>query len=202
MQEPMREEIVRGIDEIDLARAREYALLSNLLLRSPDSELLAQVSHLGGDGSPLGLAHTALAQAAARADAQRVAREYFRLFVGVGRGELLPYASYYLTGFLHGRPLANIRRALEEIRVERVDGETEPEDHAGILLEIMSGLAGGTISAPAGTERALFDEHLAPWIERFFTELEHAESANFYAHVGRLGLTFVRLETQAFLLPQ
>jgi TorA maturation chaperone TorD len=198
----MREEIVRGIDEIDLARAREYALLSNLLLRSPDSELLAQVSHLGGDGSPLGLAHTALAQAAARADAQRVAREYFRLFVGVGRGELLPYASYYLTGFLHGRPLANIRRALEEIRVERVDGETEPEDHAGILLEIMSGLAGGTISAPAGTERELFDEHLAPWIERFFTELEHAESANFYAHVGRLGLTFVRLETQAFLLPQ
>jgi TorA maturation chaperone TorD len=198
----MREEIVQGIDEIDLARAGEYALLSNLLLRSPDSELLAQVSHLGGDGSPLGLAHTALAQAAARADAQRVAREYFRLFVGVGRGELLPYASYYLTGFLHGRPLANIRRALEEIRVERVDGETEPEDHAGILLEIMSGLAGGTISAPAGTERELFDEHLAPWIERFFTELEHAESANFYAHVGRLGLTFVRLETQAFLLPQ
>jgi TorA maturation chaperone TorD len=198
----MREEIVQGIDEIDLARAGEYALLSNLLLRSPDSQLLAQVSHLGGDGSPLGLAHTALAQAAARADAQSVAREYFKLFVGVGRGELLPYASYYLTGFLHGRPLANIRRALEEIRVERVDRQTEPEDHAGILLEIMSGLAGGTISAPTGTERELFGEHLAPWIERFFAELEHAESADFYAHVGRLGLTFVSLEAQAFLLPR
>jgi TorA maturation chaperone TorD len=202
MQNPMLEEAVRGNDEVDLARAREYSLLSHLLLRSPDSQMLAQLSHLDGDGSPLGLAHTALAQAAAHTDAQSAAREHFTLFSGVGRGELLPYASYYLTGFLHGRPLASIRQALQQIGVERVEGQAEPEDHAAILLEIMSGLAGGTITAPVGTDREMFDHHLAPWIGRFFSDLERAASADFYSRVGLLGLTFVRLETQAFLLPQ
>jgi len=202
MQESTLEETVRDIDEVDLARAREYSLLSKLLLRSPDSQMLAQLSHLEGDGTPLGLAHTALAQAAAHTDAQSTAWEHFTLFAGVGRGELLPYASYYLTGFLHGRPLASIRQALQQIGVERVDGQMEPEDHAAILLEIMSGLASGTITAPPGIEREIFDHHLAPWIGRFFADLEHAASADFYARVGGLGLTFIKLETQAFLLPQ
>lgn len=75
------------VDEVDLARAREYSLLSRLLLRSPDAELIARLAGLQGDASPLGLAHTALGEAAARAGAEGVAREYFNLFVGVGRGD-------------------------------------------------------------------------------------------------------------------
>jgi len=191
-----------SIDEVDLARAREYSLLSTLLLRSPDAEMLGQLAHLRGDASPLGLAHAALAAAAAQTDVKKAAREHFTLFVGLGRGELLPYASYYLTGFLHGRPLASVRRVLERIGVERVDGQTEPEDHAAILLEIMAGLAGGAIAAPAGIDREIFDHHLASWIGRFFADLEHAASADFYARVGMIGRIFIGLETQAFLLPQ
>jgi TorA maturation chaperone TorD len=191
-----------SIDEVDLARAREYSLLSTLLLRSPDAEMLGQLAHLRGDASPLGLAHAALAAAAAQTDAKRAAREHFTLFVGLGRGELLPYASYYLTGFLHGRPLASLRRVLERIGVQRVDGQTEPEDHAAILLEIMAGLAGGAIAAPAGIDREIFDHHLASWIGRFFADLEHAASADFYARVGMVGRIFIGLEAQAFLLPQ
>src|ERR1700733_4300296 len=202
MQDPTLGYAVGAIDEVDLARAQEYSLLSTLLARSPDAQMLGRLARLRGDTSPLGLAHAALGEAAARTDAESAAREHFTLFAGLGRGELLPYASYYLTGFLQGRPLASLRQVLERIGVERVHGQTEPEDHAAILLEVMAGLAGGAIPAPAGTDREIFDHHLAPWIGRFFADLEHAATANFYARVGMLGTTFVGLETQAFLLPQ
>jgi TorA maturation chaperone TorD len=188
-------------DEIDVARAQEYSLLSSLLAHSPDAGMLSRLAELRGDQSPLGLAHTALANAAARTDADTAAREHFTLFVGLGRGELLPYASYYLTGFLHGRPLSKLRQALQRIGIERMSGQTEPEDHAAILLEIMAGLASGELPAPAGTDREIFDDHLAPWITRFFSDLEKSASADFYAVVGTLGRTFVEIETQGFLRP-
>ena len=77
------------IDDIDTARAQEYALLSVLLARAPDAALLSRLAELRGDASPLGLAHAALAEAASRASLERVEREYFDLFIGLGRGELL-----------------------------------------------------------------------------------------------------------------
>jgi TorA maturation chaperone TorD len=187
-------------DETDFARAREYALLSALLRGSPDAKLLARVAYLRGDGSQLGMAHAALAAAAARASVESVEREYFELFIGLGRGELLPYASYYLTGFLHERPLARLRRVLAGIGIERAQGEVEPEDHAAILCEIMAGLAGGRFAAPAGTDRLLFEKHIAPWMGRFFADLEQAKAAVFYRQVGALGRTFVQIEIGAFAL--
>jgi TorA maturation chaperone TorD len=189
-------------DEVDVARAQEYSLLSNLLAHSPDAQMLSRLAELRGDESPLGLAHTALANAATRTNAEMAAREHFTLFVGLGRGELLPYASYYLTGFLHGRPLAKLRQALERIGIERMNGQTEPEDHAAILLEIMAGLASGELPAPTGTDREIFDDHLAPWITRFFSDLEKSASADFYAAVGALGRTFTQIEAQSLLMPQ
>src|SRR5262247_162905 len=140
------------VDEVDAARAEEYALLSVLLARAPDAELLARLGTLRGDASPLGLAHAALAEAADRTTAERVEREYFDLFIGLGRGELLPYASYYLTGFLHERPLARLRADLGKLGIERVAGQAEPEDHAAILCEIMAGLASRRF--PSRTVRA------------------------------------------------
>src|SRR6266481_48278 len=78
------------VDEIDRARAQEYALLATLLARSPDSRLMSRLALLRGDASPIGVAHTALGEAAARADEQSVKREYFDLFTGLGGGLLLP----------------------------------------------------------------------------------------------------------------
>ena len=190
------------IDEIDLARANEYALLSTLLARAPDAPLLKRLSRLRGDASPLGMAHVMLADAAAIMDAPQVEREFFDLFIGLGRGELLPYGSYYLTGFLHERPLARLREDLRGLGIERVEGQAEPEDHAAILCEIMSGLAGGRLAAPAGSDRQIFERHLAPWIGRFFSDLERAEAARFYRHVGALGRAFIEIETEAFALPE
>jgi TorA maturation chaperone TorD len=191
----------RVVDELDCARALEYALLATLLLRSPDAQMIGRLALLRGDASPLGATHTALAEAAARRSAEGVKREYFDLFDGLGRDGLLPYASYYLTGSLYGRPLARLRETLRRLGIERAEGHSEPEDHAAILCEIMAGLAGGHIAAPAEAERAIFEMHLAPWIGRFFADLERAESADFYARVGAIGRTFIDIETQAFALP-
>lgn len=194
-------QMTADVDEVDAARAQEYALLAALLARAPDSELLKRLSGLSGDASPLGVAHIALAQAAGESSAERIEREYFDLFIGLGRGELMPYGSYYLTGFLHERPLARLREDLIELGIERVEGNYEPEDHAATLCEIMAALAGGRFPAAAGTEQKIFEKHLAPWIGRFFADLERAEAANFYRRVGTVGRLFMEIETEAFALP-
>jgi TorA maturation chaperone TorD len=189
------------VDEVDLARAREYALLATLLARAPDQATLERVSELRGDATPLGLAHMALADAAAKADPAKIEREFFNLFIGMGRGELLPYGSYYLSGFLQERPLARLRDDLAAIGIVRSEGIVEPEDHAAILFEIMAGIIGGAFSAPKGSDQQIFEKHLAPWIGRLFSDLEHADSADFYRHVGALGRVFFEIETEAFALP-
>lgn len=193
-------EAVRSVDEVDMARAQEYALLATLLARSPDAQLMARLARLRGDASPLGVVHAALGEAAAGADVERVGREYSDLFIGLGRGELMPYGSYYLTGFVYERPLARLRKDLERLGIEQTEGQSEPEDHVATLCEIMAGLTGGSIDAPAETGRQFFDKHMAPWIGRFFADLERSETADFYARVGALGRTFVEIETEAFAL--
>ena len=194
------------IDDVDAARAQEYALLATLLARAPDRDLLAGLARLKGDASPLGIAHAKLAQAAGAADAERLEREYFNLFVGVGRGEVLPYGSYYLTGFLHERPLARLRSDLAELGIARAEDQCEPEDHIAILCEVMAGLVGGGFAANAGgdrrdAEKQFFDRHVAPWARRFFTDLERAKVADFYRAVAAVGATFIDIETEAFALP-
>src|SRR5438067_1330166 len=192
---------VRRVDEIDRARSREYALLATLLSRSPDARMLGRLALLRGDASPLGMAHAALAEVAAKANAEAVQAEYFDLFDGLGRSRFLPYASFYLTGSLYGRPLARLRQMLHRLGIEPAEHLSEPEDHAAIVCELMASLAGGQIAAPAAAEREIFETHLAPWIGRFFADLERADSASFYACVGALGRTFVEIETKGFTLP-
>ena len=195
------QESLRGNDDVDRARAQEYALLATLLSRSPDAEMLARLARIRGDASLLGAAHAALAEVAAKANIESVKAEYFDLFDGLGRSRFLPYASYYLTGFLYGRPLARLREALHRLGIERTAHHSEPEDHAAILCEIMARLASGEIPAPAEAEREIFEKHLAPWIGHFFADLERADSAAFYACLGAVGRTFVAIETEAFALP-
>src|SRR5262247_907744 len=182
------------VDEVDAARAQEYALLSVLLARAPDAGLLERLGAVRGDASPLGVAHVALAEAAQRTNVERLEREYFDLFIGVGRGELLPYGSYYLTGFLNERPLARLREDLRALGIERVETQCEPEDHAAILCEILAGLIGGQFPAQVETQRQIFEKHLAPWIGRFFADMTVADAADFYRHVGTVGHRFIEVE--------
>jgi TorA maturation chaperone TorD len=189
------------IDEVDMARATEYALIATLLARAPDQTLIERLAGLRGDGSPLGLAHAAVAKAASRATARDIEREYFDLFIGLGRGELLPYGSYYVSGFLHDRPLARLREDLRRLGIERAAGQSEPEDHAAMLCEVMAGLVSGRFQASPAADRELFERHLSPWIGRFFDDLERAEAADFYRHIGVLGRVFIAIESEAFALP-
>src|SRR6266403_264174 len=189
------------IDEIDHARAREYSVLAALLSRSPDAQMIEHLARLSSDATQLGAAHAALSTAAASINPGRIEREYFDLFLGLGRGELFPYASYYLTGYLYGRPLARIRETLKQLGVERTEGQSEPEDHTAVLCEVMAGLAGGQIVASGQVERDIFETHLKPWIGRGFSDLEHAQSAKFYARVGTLGRIFTEVETEGFSIP-
>jgi TorA maturation chaperone TorD len=192
---------IADVDDVNSARADEYALLATLLLAAPDADLLARLSGLQGDPeTPLGLAHVALGQAAASAAPEVVGREYFELFVGVGRGELLPYASYYLTGFLNERPLARLRGDMKRLGLERAEGHFDPEDHLGTLCEIMSGFAAAHFVVPAGEEREFFEKHIAPWAGRFFADLEGAASARFYRAVGALGRIFIDIEAEGFAM--
>jgi TorA maturation chaperone TorD/DNA-binding transcriptional regulator YdaS (Cro superfamily) len=188
------------VDEIDQLRAAEYGLLSLLLGKAPDADTLGRVATMKGDSSDLGMAHVELAGAAAAADDRAVSKEFFGLFIGLGRGDLLPYASYYLTGFLHERPLARVREDLDRLGIERAGTSREPEDHIAILLEVMSGLARGDFEADFAEQQRFFERHLKPWAAKLFADLEMSQSTNFYRAVGRVGRVFMELESEAFTL--
>ena len=194
-------EVNGTLDEIDVARAQEYALLAVLLAKAPGADLLERLEKLEGDESDMGRAHTSLADAAASVNASQMEREYFDTFIGVGRGELLPYASYYLTGFLHERPLARLRGDLFLLGIEKNEDNPDPEDHIAFMCEIMAGIVSKRFPAPVGADREFFEKHLKPWASRFFADLESAESAKFYRSVGKLGRAFIEIETEAFALP-
>lgn len=189
------------VDEIDRLRAAEWGMLALLLGRAPDTETLRNVANIKGDATELGMAHVALGDAAAATNETAVGREYFDLFIGVGRGEFLPYGSYYQTGFLHERPLARVRADLERLGVERVGPRSEPEDHIAILCDVMANFASGAIEADIPTQKAFFEAHIKPWAIRFFADVEISQRAEFYRNVGRVGRTFLELESEAFTLP-
>ena len=186
------------VHDIDVGRAQEYGLLATLLSQAPSAKLLTQIAKLPGDATPLGLAHAHLGDAASKTTDAAVEREYFDLFVGLGRGELMPYASFYLTGFLNERPLSRLRQDLDALGVERVENNFEPEDHAATLCEIMAGLAGGRFPAPEEAQREMFEKHMAPWMSRLFVDMENAAVADFYRSVGSLGRLFLQIEAEAF----
>ncbi len=188
------------IGEEDRLRADLYALLANLLSSPPDRVTLKGIAGLEGDRSALGQAISALAQTAKASDARAVEIEYNALFIGLARGELLPFASYYLTGFLNEKPLAKLRQDMARLGIGKSKANSEPEDHIATLCEMMAGLIRGDFAAPIclSVQREFYDTHLAPWAAHFFADLEGAKGAAFFAPVGRIGRAFLDIEDQAF----
>jgi TorA maturation chaperone TorD len=194
------DDLTADIDEADLLRAQCYSLLAQLLVRQPDGSLLARVAALKGDDTPFGGALSRLAEAASRTGEAAAEREYFALFIGVARGELVPYASYYLTGFLNEKPLAKLRADMQALGIARKTDVKEPEDHIASICEMMAGLIAGSFGAPAdlAAQRAFYDKHLAPWAGKFFADLEKAQGADLYRLVGEIGQLFLAIEAEAF----
>lgn len=184
----------------DLLRADLYGFLASLLARPPSDGTLARTAKLTADESEIGQGIGALAKLAARLGPQEVTREYNALFIGLGRGELIPYASYYLTGFLNERPLARLRADMGRLGIARAEGLSEPEDSIASLSDMMAGLIRGDFGdpAPIGAQARFFEAHLAPWARHFYADLEGAKASVFYAPVGRIGRTFMEIESEAF----
>ena len=199
----MRADTTRhGVAEDDYLRARFYGLMASLLIAPPPDEFLRRLASMSADPTPLGTALGRLADLARTADAAAVAEEFATLFIGVTGGELVPYGSWYLTGFLNEKPLAELRQDMERLGVERSPGISEPEDHAASLCEIMQGLITGLFDAPLPlpAQKTFFRTHLESWMPRFLADLETAPSARFYRAVGSIGRIFLEIETQAFAM--
>lgn len=192
----------RLISDEDRARAQMYQLLGVLLGGPPSIELLRGLASLQGDDTRLGSASKNLAALAERTAPGDAEREYNNLFVGLGRGELLPYASYYLTGFLNEKPLSDLRTDLMARGIKSSDHVKEPEDHMGTLCEIMAGIIAGEFVCDSDlpSQKAFFDAHLVKWAALFFTDLEKAQTAIFYTPVGTLGRAFMAVEADAFAI--
>ena len=188
------------ISEEDQLRAGWYALLAQLLGREPGDAALAMMRGLSGDESELGQGIKALAAAARGTTAEAAKQEYFDLFIGLGQGELLPYASYYLTGFLNEKPLARLRGDMARLHIARAEEVSEPEDHIAALCEMMAGLIAGNFGEPVSLDeqRRFFDTHIGCWAPRFFEDLQAAQSAVLYMPVGTIGRLFMQIESQAF----
>ncbi len=184
----------------DRMRAELYDFLAALLARPPDAELLEKVAGLKGDDTELGKAINVLARIARSTSARSVEREFHALFIGLGRGELLPYASYYMTGFLNEKPLATLRQQLPQFRITKAPDVFEPEDQIASLCEVMAVLITGRFGRPSSLERQgeFFNRHIGAWAEHFFSDLERAKNAVFYAPVGTTGRLFMNIEREAF----
>ncbi|MFZ5961957.1 TorD/DmsD family molecular chaperone [Thalassococcus sp. BH17M4-6] len=186
----------------DRLRADLYNYLGLILSAPPDEMLLAQTAGLSGDDTDLGQAITRLADCARTTKPKTASREFNALFIGLSRGELLPYASYYLTGFLNEKPLAVLRGDLAKRRITRAPNVYEPEDNIATLMEVMAGLIVGRFGSPAtlDDQKTFFNRHIAPWAGHFFADLEKADSAVLYAAVGSVGRAFMDIEREAYRL--
>lgn len=191
-----------GVLPEDMLRARCYRLLALFLSRPPTAGDLESTAQLRGDDSDLGRAVSAFARVCAGSNAASVAGEFHDLFIGLARGELVPYGSYYLTGFLHEKPLSKLRQDMARLGVEREPGVAEPEDHIASLCEMMAGFIDGAFGEPLSLEaqRAFYTAHIGSWAPVLFRDMERAKASILYAALGSVGRAFLAIEERALAM--
>ena len=198
MTEQVPLSIGSAVETGDAARAEMYVLLGTLLAGPPDDatlEMLLDIDAGERDATLMTSIWQSLQASAREADTEQLVEEYFNLFIGLGRGELVPYASFYIHGFLMEKALASLRNELQRLGFELQEGISEPEDHVAALCETM-----GMIISESGLsleeQSAFFEAYVASWMGEFFAELRDAESADFYRAVAQLGQQFLEIESQ------
>lgn len=193
-------DIATDITPEDRLRADFYNFLGLLLAGPPDQMRLEQMAGLRGDDTEFGKAIQGMARVAKVTKPAAAEREFNVLFIGLGRGELLPYASYYLTGFLNEKPLAQLRSDMAARGITRAPNVYEPEDNIASLMEMMAGMIIGRFGRPASLadQKTFWSRHIGPWAGHFFTDLEAAGSSVLYASVGAAGRTFMTIEREGF----
>jgi TorA maturation chaperone TorD len=176
-----------------------YAMLASLLGQPPSENLLKILQNLQWDESiPEGVDHglRALRQASHDHSLGSLEDEYNKLFVGLGCGEMVPYASWYREKTIQSSPLASLRSDLILLGIVKQAHSHESEDHAGALCECMALISQEPNEAGHATQAKFFQQHVAPWMTTFFQELGSAKSARFYRAVGRFGSRFLESEIE------
>lgn len=191
--------VVHATAEIEVPsfRSSGWLTLATLLRQPPTPELLLRLADdrgfVGGDNA-LATAWRELTDAAGQSEVQALDDDFHDLFIGLGRGRLVPYASWYRTGFLMDRPLVSLRRDLALLGFERHPDTCEPEDHAGALAEVMAMLADPVEGQDDATQRLFLDEHLDGWMPKLFRDLRAAATTDFYRATGGFGEAFLDFE--------
>ncbi len=180
-------------------RADAYVILGELLLQPPSETLRKILQGLYWDASlpgELDGALKALRDGSLEYDLPVLREEYDRLFVGLGSGEMVPYASWYRERRIQSSPLAALRSSLMRLGIVRQTESHESEDHAGALCEIMALISQAQKAVPVATQEEFFHHYIAPWMITFFRDLQNAKNARFYRIVGRLGREFLKCESE------
>ena len=187
----------------DKARAGYYALLARLFYSGPDAALLATIGETGeiasgAEQSALADAWNKLAAAAPVMEAEAARLEYDQLFIGTGKAEVTPYASYYLAEAGREKILARLRGELVGLGLARSEGAHEPEDHMAGLFDVMRHLISlGSEDAALQKQQGFFDRYIARSFPGFCDAISKSEKANFYKHVAHFALAFFLVESEA-----
>lgn len=195
-----------GLSPEEAGRCAVYQFLARVLSKPIDGAEASRMAPFADEATDLGRAFAAFHARVEAAAPDALSHEFHNLFIGVGRGELVPYASYYLTGFLNEKPLAELRRDMDALGFERAEGVREPEDNIATLCDLMGHLIQGAGATPGSGDVSLYDQerffsaHLKPWAEKFFTDLSHAKTADIYRTVAAIGQQFMAIEANGFAM--
>lgn len=192
-----------ALDE-ETARAELYGLLAQLFYAPPEpalwEALRVAVTEAPATGAFLQEPWQQLVATARAMERSAVAAEFDRLFGGVGKPEVMLYASHYLSGFLNEKPLVRLRDDLARLGLGRDDQMPETEDHIAYLCEVMRYLIAGDDMAVCNLtmQREFFAAHLQGWVPALCEALQAHPAAHFYAALARLAQAFFSVETQGF----
>lgn len=191
-------------DAEELARAELYGVLSRLFVAPPDADWLGQfrvaVTQAPEAGGFLEAPWSALVGAMRQTTPQAAADEYDALFGGVGKPEVFLFGSFYLTGFLNEKPLAQLRTDLAQLGLQRPETVSETEDHVSTVFEVMRYLIAGDDVEVCNLEqqRRFFRAHVQSWVEPMCDAVRAHPQARLYATIAELAAAFVQVESQAF----
>lgn len=191
------------LSDEDRARAEHYAVLSRLFSSAPDDQFIQKLITLsttwGSADNALGQAWLVLGDAAKAENAVSLEEEYTRIFLTIGRPEVMLYGSFYMAGFLMEEPLVELRHDLAALGLGRRLGVTESEDHLAALCDVMRHMIlTGPDALGLSRQQLFFARHLSPWFEALADALEQAPEAKFYPRTAALVRAFFEIERLAF----
>ncbi len=207
-----------GDRELLAFRQGYYSLLVSVFWNEPAGELILSLSD--GMGERIDASrnlHPLLAQGWEEISrflsetpseqlAEAVADEYTQLFIGPHGPEVNPYESFYFTGRLLDRPLADLRTFLKVIGIEKQEGYSEPEDFLALELEVMRWLIGKQMASPQPEEEKrwlqyqadFLKQHLLVWAPTCAEDIEKAKGADFYRGAAMVLRGFLEVERTLF----